>query len=64
MFFLPLMLSAHVISAIAVAMGGDSPLATLIDASRAYSEEVEYDEDNTASLLNELDRLQREFEAL
>lgn len=58
------LLSAHVISAIAAAMGGDSPLATLIDASRAYSEEVEYDEDNTASLLNELDRLQREFEAL
>jgi lysine-N-methylase len=58
------LLSAHVISAIAAAMGGDSPLATLIDVARAYSEEVEYDEDNTAVLLNELDRLLREFEGL
>ena len=50
------LLSAHVISTIATARGGDS-LATLIDTARAYSAEVEYNEEAVALLLSKLGRI-------
>lgn len=50
------LLSAHIITAIAAARGGE-PLAMLIDTARAYSAEVEYNEDAVALLLNELGRI-------
>ncbi|MBO5778784.1 MAG: flagellin lysine-N-methylase [Clostridia bacterium] len=46
------LLSAHIILSIASAVGGDDLDATLIDTARAYSAEVEYDEDNVQALLN------------
>ncbi len=48
------LLSAHVILSIASAKGGDDPTATLIDTARAYSAEVEYDEDNVEMILSQL----------
>ena len=50
------LLSAHIICTIATARGGDS-LATLIDTARAYSAEVEYNEDAVALLLSKLGRI-------
>ena len=50
------LLSAHVISTIATARGGDS-LATLIDTARAYSAEVEYNEEAVSFLLSKLGRI-------
>ncbi|MBQ8382749.1 MAG: flagellin lysine-N-methylase [Clostridia bacterium] len=55
------LLSAHVICSIAIAIGGASAIAplidTLIDTARAYSAEVEYDEDNVEAILSELEAL-------
>ena len=50
------LLSTHVICTIAATKGGD-PLATLIDTARAYSAEVEYNEDAVALILNKLGRI-------
>ena len=49
------------ICSIAIAIGGASAIAplidTLIDTARAYSAEVEYDEDNVEAILSELEAL-------
>lgn len=50
------LLSAHVIDSIAQSCGGDDPLATLIDTARAYSAEVEYDEENVEMIMEALDQ--------
>lgn len=52
------LLSAHVITSIAMTMGGDDPLTALIDTARAYSAEVEYNEDNVEALLSKLESAQ------
>lgn len=49
------LLSAHVIRQIAAARC-PSELSTLIDTARAYSAEVEYDEDNVKAILRQLER--------
>ncbi len=50
-------LSAHVICSVALARSGSPELPTLLDTARAYSAEVEYDEENVDAILEEIERV-------
>lgn len=51
------LLSAHVITSVAGALDGSVDSSVLIETARAYSAEVEYDEDNVEAILCRLEQI-------